>query len=134
MASFQLLVLLLFLPTAWVLYSWYCLLINYMIARRIGVPLVVIPTSHENPLWMIVDEKVFVPLFQRLPLGSGNFTRYNWLGWEFADKNKSHLEMGDGFVVVTPGTNWLYLCNAEELIDVFQRRNGFPRPLEIFGM
>ena len=133
MASFQLLSLLLFLPTAWVLYSWYCLLINYLLARKIGVPLVVIPISHENPLWMIVDKKIFIPLLECLPFGSGNFTRYNWRGWEFADKNKSHLDMGDVFVVVTPGRNWLYLCNAEALIDVFQRRVDFPRPLEIFG-
>ena len=133
MASLQLSLLLLFPPTAWVLYSWYCLLMNYLIARKIGVPLVVIPISHENPLWMIVDKKVFIPLFERLPFGSGNFTRYNWRGWEFADKNRSHLGMGDAFVVVTPGRNWLYLCNAEALMDIFQRRADFPRPLEIFG-
>lgn len=134
MASFQLLLLMTFLPTTWVLYSWYCLLKNYLIARNIGIPIVVIPISHENPLWMIVDKKFFIPLFQRLPFGSGTFTRYNWRGWEFADKNKSHLEMGDVFVVVTPGRNWLYLCNAEALVDVFQRRADFPRPLELFGM
>ena len=117
----------------WVLYSWYCLFINYLTARKIGVPLVIIPVSHENPLWMIVDKKIFIPLFERLPFGSGNFTRYNWRGWEFQDKNKSHLEKGDVFVVVTPGRNWLYLCNAEALLDVFQRRADFPRPLELFG-
>lgn len=78
MASLQILVLILLLPTAWVLYSWYCLLLNYMIARRIGVSLVIIPISHENPLWMVVDKKLFKPLFERLPFGSGNFTRYNW--------------------------------------------------------
>ncbi|KAL2049437.1 hypothetical protein ABVK25_010341 [Lepraria finkii] len=118
----------------WVLYSWYCLFINYLTARKIGVPLVIIPVSHENPLWMIVDKKIFIPLFERLPFGSGNFTRYNWRGWEFQDKNKSHLEKGDVFVVVTPGRNWLYLCNAEALLDVFQRRADFPRPLELFEM
>ncbi|KAL2038881.1 hypothetical protein N7G274_008403 [Stereocaulon virgatum] len=118
----------------WVLYSWYCLFTNYLTACRIGVPLVIIPVSHENPLWMIVDKKIFIPLFERLPFGSGTFTRYNWRGWEFQDKNKSHLEKGDIFVVVTPGRNWLYLCNAEALLDVFQRRAEFPRPLELFEM
>lgn len=58
MASLQILVLILLLPTAWVLYSCYCLLLNYMIARKIGVPLVIVPISHENPLWMVVDKKI----------------------------------------------------------------------------
>ena len=120
--------------TAWSCYSAYCLLANYWKIRHIGLPIRIIPISPENPLWMIVDKSVFIPLFEQIPFGTGNFTRYNWRGWEFKDKARSHLEMGDAFVVVTPGRNWFYLCNAEALSDVFQRRSHFPRPLEIFGM
>ena len=132
MSNHQLLLSFLFLPAAWILYGWYCLLLNYLVARKIGVPLVILPISHENPLWMIVD-KTFIPLFKSLPFGSGTFTRYNWRGWEFEDKNKSHLELGDVFIAVTPGKNWLYLCNAEALLDVFHRRADFSRPLELLG-
>jgi hypothetical protein len=82
---------------------------------------------------MIVDKKIFIPLFERLPFGSGIFTRYNWCGWEFQVENKSHLDKGDIFVVVTSERNWLYLCNAEALLDVFQRRAECPRPLGLFG-
>ena len=130
MAAFQALLL---LPATWFLYAWYCLFLNYLITRKIGVPLIVIPISHENPLWMIVDKKIFIPLFKRLPFGPGAFTRYNWRGWEFEDKNRSYLELGDIFVVVTPGRNWVYLCNAEALLEMFHRRTDFPRPLELFG-
>ena len=77
MASLKLLLLVTFLPTAWILYSWYCIWLKFMVARKIGVPLVVIPISHENPLWMIVDKTIIIPLFERVPFGSGNFTRYN---------------------------------------------------------
>ena len=132
MANHQFLLSFLFLPAAWIFYGWYCLLLNYLQARKIGVPLVILPISHENPLWMIVD-KTFIPLFKSLPFGSGAFTRYNWRGWEFEDKNKSHLELGDVFIAVTPGKNWLYLCNAEALLDVFHRRADFSRPLELLG-
>ena len=125
--------LIILLLTAWTVYSWYCLFVNYVSAQKVGVPLRVIPISHENPLWMFVDKSIFIPLFSRLPFGTGSFTRYNWRGWEFQDKCSSHLEMGDVFMLVTPGRNWLYLCNAESLVDVFQKRAGFPRPLEIFG-
>ena len=134
------LVHLVFLPlvvliSGWLVYCWGCLLHNYVEARKIGIPIVVIPISHENPLWMLVDKKIFIPLFERLPFGLGcsNLTRYNWRGWEFQDKSRSHVEMGDVFVMVTPGRNWIYLCNPEALMDVFRRRSDFPRPLEIFG-
>jgi hypothetical protein len=118
----------------WLVYTGYCLFANYWIIRNIGVPLRVVPISPENPLWMIVDKKVFIPIFERLPFGTGSFTRYNWRGWEFKDKAQSHLEMGDAFVLITPGRNWFYLCDAEGLADVFHRRVDFPRPLEIFGL
>lgn len=67
-----------------------------------------------------------MPLFRRLPLGSGNFTRYHWRGWELVDEDKSHLEMGDVFVVITPGRDWPCLCNAEALVDVFPKKDRLP--------
>jgi hypothetical protein len=134
MAPFNVLLLCLLPPAAWTVYSWYCLLLNYLRARKIGVPVVIIPISHGNLLWMIVDKKFFIPVFERLPFGSGSFVRYNWRGWEFQDKNKSHLELGDVFVIANPGRNRLYVCNAKALLDVFQRRMDFPRPLELFGI
>jgi hypothetical protein len=85
-------------------------------------------------LWMIVDKKFLVSLFERLPFGSGSFVRNNWRGWEFQDKKRSHLELGDVFVVVNLGRNWLYVCNAEALLDVFKRRMDFPRPPELFSI
>ena len=123
-----------FSPFLWAVYSCYCLWLNYRSARKIGIPLRIIPISHENPLWMLLDKKFFIPIIERIPFGSGNITRYNWRGWEVQDKNASHLEMGDVFMLVTPGRNWLYLCNAEALLDLFRRNVDFPRPLEIWGM
>ncbi|KAF2971337.1 hypothetical protein GQX73_g2191 [Xylaria multiplex] len=118
---------------AWTTYSWVCLLQNYLAARKLGIPIRVLPISHGNPFWMIVD-KTIVRLVRRLPFGDSSFTRYNWRGWEVDDKCRSHLEMGDVYMQVTPGKNWLYLCNPESLLDVFRRRSSFPRPLEIYEL
>ncbi|PQE28568.1 cytochrome P450 protein [Rutstroemia sp. NJR-2017a WRK4] len=116
----------------WTTYCSYCLLLNYLSARKIGIPIRIIPISQENALWMMVDT-VVLRLFEHYPFGSGSFTRYNWRGWEFADKCTSHLELGDVFILVTPGRNSLCVCNADCLVDIFQRRVDFPRPLELFG-
>ena len=78
---------------------------NFSIARNIIVPLVVIPISHEDSWWMIVDKKIVIAVFERLPFGSENVTRYDWRGWESGDKNKSHLEIGDVNGAVTPRRN-----------------------------
>lgn len=41
--------------------------------------LVIIPISHENPLGMVVDKKIFIPLHIRTSsFWLWNFTRYNW--------------------------------------------------------
>lgn len=55
-----------------------CLLRNYLVACKIGVPLCVNPIDHVNPLWMLVDKKV-LSLTRKLPgiLGDDSFTRYN---------------------------------------------------------
>lgn len=116
----------------WVLYSAYCLALNYQIARKVGVPLVVIPISPENVLWIIAGNYL-IPLFKRLPFGNGTFTRFNRHGWQTSDNGKAHLELGDAFITVTPGKNWLYVCNAEALTDIFRRGSDFPRTLEIIG-
>lgn len=34
----------------------------------------------------------------------------------------------------TPGKNWLQVCDAEALHDIFHRRGDFIRPVEMLGM
>ncbi|KAI0017068.1 cytochrome P450 [Xylariomycetidae sp. FL0641] len=122
------------LAAAWTLYSWLCLFRNYLSARKVGVPLRILPISHGNPFWMIVDRKVISRLRNIPFIGDSSFVRYNWRGWEIEDKCRSHLEMGSAYMHVTPGRNWLYLCEPDSLLEVFRRRNDFPRPLELFEL
>ncbi|KAI1842584.1 hypothetical protein JX266_011197 [Neoarthrinium moseri] len=92
------------LVVAWALYSWTCLLQNYLTARKVGIPIRILPISHGNPFWMIVDKAV-ISFFKLMPFGRSNFTRYNWRGWEIEDKCRSHLEMGDVYMQVD-GAQW----------------------------
>jgi hypothetical protein len=128
----HLLVALLISPVGLLLYQVYCLALNYRIARRVGVPLVVLPFSLDNVLWILVG-KYFIPLFERLPFGNGNFTRFSRHGWSVKDDGKAHLEFGDIFIIVTPKRNWMFVCNAEVVADILRRGSDFPRPLETLG-
>jgi hypothetical protein len=112
------------------------LITNYAIARRVGVSVVVIPVDPESPLWMLTSDYLG-PFIDRvlswIPFGSGSFTRYAHRGWDVHDRAKSFLELGDAFILITTGKNWLYVCNAETVAEMLQRRKEFERPLEIMG-
>ncbi|KAA8569039.1 hypothetical protein EYC84_000712 [Monilinia fructicola] len=116
----------------WISYVLYSLAVNYNIARKTGLPLVILPIDSGNPLWMAVDTKI-LPYFKHLPL-TKNFTRFNYRGWEIRDRYRAHQELGDAFILVTPGKNWLQLCNAETLIDINARSREFTRPTEMLEM
>ncbi|KAG8158562.1 hypothetical protein KVR01_011684 [Diaporthe batatas] len=120
---------------AWTLYCNFCLLQNYLIARKIGVPVRVIPIDHINPLWMLVDKKV-LSLIKKVPgpLGNNSFTRYNFRTFEMYDRCDSHHEMGDAFMIVTPRRNWLYLGNPDVIMEMFRRRSEFPQCIELTEM
>ena len=108
------------------------LLLNYRAARKTGLPLIVLPFDCGSPLWLIIDRKI-VRLVRRVPFGSGTFTRFNWRGWEIWDRYKAHEQLGDAIFFVTPGKNYLQLCDAEAVSEIFQRRADFPRPPESTG-
>ncbi|VUC38057.1 unnamed protein product [Clonostachys rosea] len=116
----------------WISYCLLSLVSNYKKARTMGLPIRIIPISHTNPFWTLVDRHVLA-IIKQLPFGLGdnNFTRYNFRGWELDDGCRSHDEMGDAFVMVTPGRNWLYIANPEALTEVFRRRADFHRCVEL---
>lgn len=47
----------LLLVTTFALYSSICLLQNYLAARKIGVPVRIIPVDHINPLWYLISQQ-----------------------------------------------------------------------------
>lgn len=127
---------LLLLPIAWLVWTGYRLVSNYAIARRVGVPVVVVPINPESPVWMLTSDFLgpyINHVLSWIPFGSGSFTRYAHRGWDVHDRAKSFLELGDAFILVTTGKNWLYVCNAETFSALLQRRSEFSRPLEIMG-
>lgn len=105
---------------------------NYLLARKIGVPIRIIPISPLNPFWVLLDRKV-LSFLRRLPFGENSFMRYNWRGWEVEDRYRSHQEMGDIWVLVTPLMNWVYINDAEALMAMYKRPADFPRPVFVNG-
>ena len=122
-------------PISLVLWIAYRLGSNYVVARRVGVPIVIVPINPESPLWMLLTDvlgRYINFVLSWTPYGK-IFSRYAHRGWDTRDKAQTFIELGDAFILVTAGKNWLYLCNGDTFADLLQRRNEFKRPLEIMG-
>lgn len=121
-------------PASFVAYTIVGLVKNYRDALKIGCPIRMIPISPLNPFWLLVDDRVLSYL-RRLPFGLGDnsFTGYNFRCWEVKDRYRSHQEMGDIWVLVTPYKNWLFLNDPDAIIAHYKRPNDFPRPLWTSG-
>ncbi|KAF7920215.1 uncharacterized protein EAE97_011556 [Botrytis byssoidea] len=126
------LLLLLLLPLSWILYTTYHLYQNYQTALQTQLPLIILPSSPDNPLW-VLTQRFILPLI-RLLYGECDITRYGKLGWEYYVKYRVHREKGDAVMLVTPGFNWVYVCEKEAFVEIFRKREGFPRPAEMLAM
>ena len=137
MATMGWLTALLIVPLLGVLFqaisTCYHLLRNYSSARSMGIPIRVVPISPLNPFWALVDRNI-MRFLRRLPFGVNTFTRYNWRGWEVEDRWRSHREMGDIWVLVTPLKNWVYINDPNTIMSLNRRGGDFDRPAFINGM
>jgi hypothetical protein len=114
----------------------YRLATNYFIARKVGVPMILVPFDPGSPMWMIFSDvfgKKLEFVLKRTPFLSSNPMRYVHRCFEVQDRAKTFLELGDAFILVTTGRNWFYNCNADTHAEVYQRRHDFKRPPEIMG-
>jgi hypothetical protein len=97
--------LLLGFSLCWTLWTALCLERNYARARKLGVPIVFIPISTMDILWIVVQYPA-IPIIERF-LGSSNLTRYGARDWHFRDRAQAHIKFGDVWALVTPGEIWL---------------------------
>ncbi|KAF2235509.1 cytochrome P450 [Viridothelium virens] len=128
----MLLVLVLGISVFWAGWTGVCLASNYAQAQKLGFPIVVLPISTMNILWIIVQPAV-IALIERLH-GTSHFTRFGGRDWHFREKARHHLEFGDAWLLVTPGQVWFQVADPDAIIDIFQRRTHFTRPIELYQL
>lgn len=98
--------------------------------RRTGLPVVISPVDHLNPVWIAL-QKPLRPFLENLPFGLGSFVRYSHLSWFFDDKYRMHEEHGKIFMVVTPGMNELHSVDPDVNSQILSRRKDFEKPEKI---
>jgi hypothetical protein len=96
-----------------------------------NIPIIILPASGDNPVWLLVAGPVLAVL--RFFFGEIDFVKYGKPGWGSVVKHKMHEELGDAVIHVSPGRNWLFICNAEAINDIFKRTKDFDRPPDLLG-
>lgn len=126
------LLLLALVPVTLLMYNAYCLYENLQKASHLGIQRVIVPITPDNPIWIALQTGLSF-IFRFVPLHAFSFTRYCRLGWEFHDRYKTHQNLGDAWVLVTPNRNWIYLAQAEAAVDVYSRNRDFVRCIWMLG-
>ncbi|KAL8831430.1 MAG: hypothetical protein Q9191_000874 [Dirinaria sp. TL-2023a] len=116
------------------IWTLFTLLRNYVVARRIGLPIVVSPITPLNPFWLICY-RVFPSVLhlKRLPFGLGRWARCTYTSWTFDDKCALHDELGDLFSIVSSGSIEVVVADPTAAHDIYTRRKDFVKPSVIYG-
>ncbi|EME42225.1 hypothetical protein DOTSEDRAFT_73141 [Dothistroma septosporum NZE10] len=114
--------------------SYRCYRINLAAAKRSGLPYIAMPIYTFNRFWL-VTHALWLPYIRRLPK---SWTE-DWIDFLQPDfiwtkKHKVFKEIGsDVLLLVAPGSNTLYVADAEAMSQITTRRNDFPKPTWMYS-
>lgn len=109
----------------WMLY------INYGIARKMGLPIIILPVGWQDDLWL-----ASYPLFtwlKRIPFVDRWFD-YTRFSWTQDHRFRPHRQYGDGFLIVTPGGVELMFNDPHSAFEIHSKYRQWPKPEPVFAM
>ncbi|KAK4613926.1 Cytochrome P450 monooxygenase [Fulvia fulva] len=120
--------------------TYRCFRINLALAKRSGLPYIAMPIYTFNRFWL-VTHALWLPWIQRLPKSwTQDWIDFLQPDFVWTQKHRLFKEIGsDVLLLVAPGSNTLYVADAEAVTQITARRNDFPKPtwmyssVDIFG-
>lgn len=117
--------LILLLLSAFVAHNSYKLISNYVKARKIGLPLVIVPIDPNSIPWMIISVPLR-PVFRRfLPPFIFDRLQMTSYGWEHHAKYQPFEKWGPSFILVTCGSNELWTADPEHATEILKRPRDY---------
>lgn len=110
-----------------VTYSLYSLLRNHYYARKTGLRLIISPLTPYTLQWQLAAA-LFGPVLRR-------FRWFRAIDWTCAwkDDDKLHRELGECFIVVSPGRNVLCTSDPRTIEHVLRKWRDFVKPDNVNG-
>lgn len=106
-----------------VVFRSYNLVKNYVVARKFGLPVILLPVSFEDVWWIPLR-----PLFswvERLPFGLGSWFCYTEMGWPTVDGNRTSAKLGENFVLCSPYSNQIITCYPPGVDRIFRDQKNW---------
>jgi cytochrome P450 len=113
------------------------LLRNYVIARKLHLPIIIVPVCWQDTWWLLLGPQF--SFLKNLPFGLGNWFSYSLIGWALHDRYKTHEQLGPAFIVVSPAKNEIFVSDpvaCEELLSkwkVWTKNPDLYKLFEVFG-
>lgn len=118
---------------AYVAWSAVCLEINVRKARALKIPIVRIPFSMNNNVWMVVQPLVWKVLKRLLPSIPWScypdFVRFSHRNLNFLEKSRPGALFGPVWALVSPGGIHMHFSDPDAIQDILSRWRDFVRPI-----
>ncbi|KAF1942437.1 cytochrome P450 monooxygenase-like protein [Clathrospora elynae] len=108
---------------------------NVALAKSSGLPVVAAPWNMFSIFWLSTY-KIWTPLLQRLLPDSlqGLWIDLLHPEWAYRSNHMPFEKLGmDVIIVASPTRLNVFVADAEAINQITQRRNDFPKPLEMYG-
>ncbi|ETN38263.1 uncharacterized protein HMPREF1541_06294 [Cyphellophora europaea CBS 101466] len=124
-----------FLLAYLVLARLYRLYTNYALARHQNLPIIVLPWSWQDPLWMLLAPRFL--WLRHLPWFS-TWIPYSYMGWTTQDKGRIHrpppLGLGPAFIVVSPSRTEFFTTDPQTAVAVKRNWREYEHPPDLYAV
>jgi cytochrome P450 len=109
----------------------YSLLVNYLQARKLGVPIIVIPFSWQDALWVLL-----LPLLRRFRnvYGLRNMLQFSHHTWPQDQRYGPHKRLGNVFAVVSPGRWDIHINDPAATVEVLSQWRTWLKPDDVYDI
>lgn len=105
------------------------LIINYQKARKLQIPIKIIPFNRQDDLWLLVWRQFYTPIRALLPTTLSSWLDYSHHGWNVHIRLRPHLKTpGDLFVLVTPNENEIVFTDPTAGMELESKYKTWMKP------
>lgn len=105
---------------------------NYILARRLSLPIVICPFTWQNPFWVLINARFRVRRFSHIP--GLDWVRYSYKGWVLHATYHSRVRFGPAFVIVSPKKNEIVLHEPKAISEALGKYKKWERPRENYAI
>lgn len=104
---------------------------NYISARRLGLPIIIVPANWQDPLWVVI-----APLFSFLRHVPGfSWYQYSYLGYHMHVRHAPFTKVGaKAFAIVSPGVLEIVTCDGSVCAEIGGRYKKWDKPLNLYNL